>query len=453
VSSECGTMSSTSVKHETDNTSTNNTASSSSTSPSVNVPSSSGAKGPLPPPPPPPLKLCIVLKALHYLSPFAKLIILAQPLDNASGEAELDAFLALQLILATAESGKQESINIFPFLDKFCRYIGLGFSDFDEMDVFLVWDYVVKLITLVVPPLREVFMGRHALPPEEQAWHALTTRCVHAQFSQTVQSLEEFISLSQSQFEKDYYNDLELYSHKTSLESVKNFNSIVLGRGPDIIVFAVESTHLHHSLRFLDALSKNPSRIKPPSTIAFPATFSLSTKERDADDKEHHSVAAYDLATVVSVEGIQGETVNSFFRASLSEPNGAAEDNEPIGTQQWVKGAGAAPHETADLSTAVTAKNYFHANDTKRVHPRLLIYTKRNYAQSLWKLQDCVSKAGQLRCKGDSCFESAETPEHYDEAKAFYEEAIAHDEVCPATLLNNHLGLLLCAVFVLCMFL
>jgi hypothetical protein len=73
-------------------------------------------------------------------------------------------------------------------------------------------------------------------------------------------------------------------------------------------------------------------------------------------------------------------------------------------------------------------KNFLHTNDTKKIHPRLLIYAKKGINQVLASLQDYVTKGGQLRSLGDAAFETAETPEHYDEAKQYYEEAIAHDE-------------------------
>lgn len=369
----------------------------------------------LPPPPPPPLNLCIVINICHYLTPLAKLIILAQPLESTSGEAERDAFLALQQILAVLDSGKNEPINVFPFFDKFCRYIGTTFSDFEEMDIFLVWDYLVKLITLVIPPLREIFMGRLSLSLDEHAWHSLTTRCVHSQFSQSVQSLEDFIKTTLSQFDKDYYNDIDLYQHRTSLESIKNFNAIILGRSPEILAFAVESAHLPSSLRFLDALSKNPSKLKPPSVIQFPASFNLSMRDGSIrkETEEETAGSVYDLAAVVTLEGQNCDVAQAYYRYVHEEGN------------QWFKGSGAT-HDLVD-STKAIQKNYFNTSDAKKVHPRLLIYAKRGISTILDQLRDYVTKGGQLRSKGDATFATAETPEHYDEAKQYYEEAIAHD--------------------------
>jgi hypothetical protein len=360
----------------------------------------------------------------------AKLIVLAQPLESSSGEAEREAFLALQQILAVLDSGKNEPINVFPFFDKFCRYIGTTFSDFEEMDIFLVWDYLVKLITLVIPPLREIFMGRLSLSLDEHAWHSLTTRCVHAQFSQSVQSLEDFIKSTLHQFDKDYYNDIDLYQHRTSLESIKNFNAIILGRSPEILAFAVESAHLPSSLRFLDALSKNPSKLKPPGVIRFPASFNLSMRDgvstiskkqqqqsnnsTSSEADEENSGNIYDLAAVVTLEGQSCDVAQAYYRYVQEGEAG-----------QWFKGSGAT-HDQVDSSKAIE-RNYFNTSDTRKVHPRLLIYAKRGISVILDHLKDFVTKGGQLRSKGDATFATAETPEHYDEAKQYYEEAIAHD--------------------------
>eukprot|EP01031_Cornospumella_fuschlensis_P007381 gene7381-9141_t len=103
---------------------------------------------------PPPLNLCIVINLCHYLTPLAKLILLAQPLESIANEIDREAFLALQTILRQLDSGRHEPINIFPFLDKLCQFMCTSLNDFEEMDISFVWDNVVKLITLVIPPLR-----------------------------------------------------------------------------------------------------------------------------------------------------------------------------------------------------------------------------------------------------------------------------------------------------------
>lgn len=82
---------------------------------------------------------------------------------------------------------------------------------------------------------------------------------------------------------------------------------------------------------------------------------------------------------------------------------------------KWYKGSGA--HHEEVTSSSVLQNNYYNGTDASPVHPRLLIYMKRDFSEAIDKLTDFVSKAGQIRLLGDAAFASAETPEHYDEAK------------------------------------
>jgi tetratricopeptide (TPR) repeat protein len=99
---------------------------------------------------------------------------------------------------------------------------------------------------------------------------------------------------------------------------------------------------------------------------------------------------------------------------------------------KWFKGSGA-HHEEVD-KFRVIERNFFDISNNNadsmrpKVHPRLLIYVKKGILKVSERLKDYVGKAGQMRSMGDASFESAETPEHYDEAKHYYDEAVTYDE-------------------------
>ena len=139
----------------------------------------------------PPLNICIVINILYYLKPFSKVILLAEPLDNIGSDIERSSFVALKQILSTLESGKNDPINIYPFLDKFCHVTSTNLHEFECLDVSFIWDSVIKLITVVIPPLREVFLGRISSSLDIPSWLNLISRCFHAQFLHPTQSLEE----------------------------------------------------------------------------------------------------------------------------------------------------------------------------------------------------------------------------------------------------------------------
>jgi tetratricopeptide (TPR) repeat protein len=392
---------------------------------------------------PPPLNICIVINILYYLKPFSKVIMLAEPLDNIGSDIERSSFLALRQILATLESGKNDPINIYPFLDKFCHVTSTNLHEFECLDVSFIWDSVIKLVTVVIPPLREVFLGRISSSLDIPSWLNLISRCFHAQFLHPTQTLEEVMRATLVNYVHDEDDDddiddgdddSEMYDQKSPADRIRGFNAKVLYRSPEILVFAVESTHLPLPLRFTDMFTRANGRAKPPTAIQFPESFDVSaflnecnianSKKTPADESKPESerettvqlVAPrwYDLTSVVTLEGAAFDSVEAYYRCLDKEDS-----------QQWLVGSGA-HHEPVDKSKVVEG-NYFNASDARKVHPRLLIYTKRGMTAVLDRLGSYVTKAGQMRSLGDATFESAETPEHYDEAKHYYEEAIAYD--------------------------
>lgn len=149
--------------------------------------SSSGSLSSAPTKSPPPLNICIVINLLHYITPLSRLILVSEVLDNSHyglyhsfaptnfgspkgqqhipsnsvgiSELERQSFVSLRTILNQLSSGRNEPINIYPFLDKFCIYLKSSFQLFDELDVSYVWDQMVRLITTAVPTLTHVFHG------------------------------------------------------------------------------------------------------------------------------------------------------------------------------------------------------------------------------------------------------------------------------------------------------
>ena len=393
---------------------------------------------------PPPLNICIVINILYYLKPFSKVIMMAEPLDNIGSDIERSSFLALKQILATLESGKNDPINIYPFLDKFCHVTSTNLHEFECLDVSFIWDSVIKLITVVIPPLREVFLGRISSSLDIPSWLNLISRCFHAQFLHPTQTLEEVMRLTLSNYihdddeeedeNDDGDDDSELYDQKSPADRIRGFNAKVLYRAPEILVFAVESTHLPLPLRFTDMFTRTSGKAKPPAAIKFPESFDASiylnecniansknipidpTKPESEHERTFELIAPkwYDLTSVVTLEGAAFDSVEAYYRSLDSE-----------NSQQWLEGSGA-HHEIVEKSKVIEA-NYFSTSSSRLVHPRLLIYTKRGMSAVLERLSSFVTKAGQMRSLGDATFETAETPEHYDEAKHYYEEAIIFD--------------------------
>lgn len=376
--------------------------------------SSSVGKGTFPAPPPPPANLCATINICRYLAPLAKLIVLAQPLDDACNEVEREAFVALQHILSVIESSPTEAVNVFPLLEKLCRYMGMNFREFEAKDTCLIWDLFIKLITTVIPPLREIFMGRQRLSINEKAWENLVTRCVSAHFTSSLQSLEDFIRSTLSQIDENYYEDFDQFTHGKSTEQMLKFNASIVARAPEVLAFTIDSAHLPPTSRLFEASGKASSKAKAPTHIKFPPSFNLSMRHDAKGAGEEDAIPnIYDLSAVVVLEGPNFETVQAYYRTTQSEQT------------QWFRGVDG-NYEAVEAGRAVE-RNYFNAADAKKVHPRLLVYTKRGISNILELLREYVTKAGQLRMKGDATFAAAQTPENYDEAKQLYEDAIKYD--------------------------
>ena len=479
-----------------------------------------------PPPPPPPLNMCIIINILHYLKPFSKVLILAEPIDGIGTEAERAAFLSLKFILNQLSNnniiinnilqrdkdrennrdiGKDsfkdkdpEPINIYPFLDKFCSVTNSNFHRFEELDVGFVWDSIVKLITTVIPPLRRVFYGcnTNAIGASTLSgantspnlmntpWLSPLSRCFHAQFEQNIQSLEEVLRGtltvgspttspgSGSPAESDTLTPLVLTPSTTAStiatmakQRIKESNYNILKRDPDILVFVVESSYLPHQLNTLlqqaadmgsspstsrsaaasSSSSKAPnliSGVKPsnPAAIRFPQSFSLTALQPPNVIKDNTSLRIYDLTSIISLEGANFETVQAYYRVFESDQCSADDDDDDDSAEEhtkdsngvnvkWFKGSG--PHHEEVEEYKMIERNCFSSCDTKsknRVHPRLLIYVRQDFADIFDRFSTQVSKAGQLRALGDIAFDLAKLPEHYDEAKQYYDMAMQNDD-------------------------
>ncbi|KAJ1433175.1 hypothetical protein B484DRAFT_16316 [Ochromonadaceae sp. CCMP2298] len=390
----------------------------------------------------PPPYTWIVINVLYYLKPLSRLIVQSEPLENIGSDMQRSAFISLKSILSILQSGANDPININPFLEKLCFVTNTSLVEFESSDIHSIWDSVVKLITAVIPPLREVFLGRISDSADIPCWTSLLSRCFHAQFQASTPTLEDVMRATLAGYEdedeeEEEYGDEEdadLYDPRPPLQRIEKFNANILYRAPEILVFMVESSHLPPNLRFSEMCAGVEGNSAPPGTISFPSSFDVSALLNETE--EEYPPQMYDLSVVVSLEdkpeddpasppaeaplpGADAMTPPAFD--SVRALYRSVEEGEQMGHGGWFEGMGSrAHHQEVAADTVLT--NFFSPH---RVHPRVLIYTKRDMA--LQRLGKYVTRAGQMRSLGDVSFESAETPEQYDEARHFYLEAIAYD--------------------------
>lgn len=364
----------------------------------------------------------IVLDLLLHIPSFANVLIAADPLDIIGTENERAAFLELKTIVAAVANSTSDTINIQPFLTKLhlCSYT--DYSKNESIDILIIWDEIVKLIMVVIPPLREVFLGQVASAQEVPGWLNLMSRHFRAQFTGSIHSMEEIFRASSSHLV--LASDHQRNSHSDGFCAS---NAMVLKRAPEILVISVESFHLRS---LWPKISTTPlSAEKMVLAINFPESFDLTSvcNASTVAEGNDESSPFYDLTAVVSLDGPQYVSAQAFFRAK-----------HPSRTEDmWVKGAGGS-HEETTKARAVEGNFYTSSlAPEKRVHPRLLIYTRRDLEHVLQRTVQLVSKAGQMRALGDVAFALAMTTENYAEARRCYEEAIALDETLRESLQDN----------------
>lgn len=279
---------------------------------------------------PPPLNLCIVINILYYIKPFSRLIVMAEPLDKIGSEVERQAFLSLKKIL-TALDGKAD-INIHPFLDKFCHYTQTNSAHFAELDISFIWDNTIKLITVVIPPLREVFLGKICGSFDVHAWLNLATKCFRAQFHTPIQSLDEIIRLTLVDEESKEQGAESKSGGKDN--TVCGGNKSILHRSPEILVFSVESSLLPSSKH---AEAKAGAKGKPCTDIRFPSSFDLSPYiplppnihgSTNSASAEEDQSRIYDICSVVVLDGQAYESIDACYR--IIDDKSTSTDGEPL---------------------------------------------------------------------------------------------------------------------------
>ena len=125
--------------------------------------------------------------------------------------------------------------------DKDNSGVGNALPSHKGMDVVGIWDTIVKLILVVIPPLREVFLGHVANVQEVPGWLNLMSRCFRANFTSKLQKLEDVCQHCYSDVTENYNPN---NASNSSIFSSQTSNAMVLRRAPEVFVVSVNSTHL-----------------------------------------------------------------------------------------------------------------------------------------------------------------------------------------------------------------
>ena len=444
-----------------------------------------------------------VLDMLFHVSTFSKVLAAAEPLGIIGSEIERAAFADLKEIFRQLDStGSTSGIDIGPFLIKLSSWSGKNFNTIsientatlstesndiaDELspskriqqsrissdecvDVIGIWDIIIKLIMVVIPPLREVFLGHVANAQEVPGWLNLMSRCFKANFTAKHSHLEDLLGKCYSDV-KENFTAIVNSATVTSQMS----NAMVLSRAPEIFVVSIASSLLASDVdterggKNFDAANDNSGKTSPTELI-FPSTLDLNAFAGPRIPSTHGSVhllaeltrlealadpsagavivpppmahdnRVYELTSVVALEKSNPESPN-FDRTRCYFRSTSPGDDEGHGAPRalaWYRSCGPSSNiEEVDIKTAIE-NNYYNAESNPNVHPRLLIYTRKDIDSLLTRTTSLVSRAGQMRALGDVAFALAIASENYDEARRCYEEAILLDGSLRPALMEN----------------
>jgi hypothetical protein len=396
-----------------------------------------------------------VLDIFFHIQGFYEVLKEAEPLDMIGTEDERKAFRELKRLLKQmADGAPEDSIDLTLFLRMMSKYTAVQFEG-DVVDIMGVWDTVVRLIVVVIPPLREIFLGHitHSRERmESPGWLNIMSRSFRARYSTTCNNLDDACQSCYTSVSEKH-----LHGTKNSVQkSTQTANAMVLRRAPSFFVASVESSHFDELLEKFERAknqvpnsnSKGSASTKsgsggddakkkanegdggggssPHGDVA-PASIEIqrALNLNDYAGKEAEDTREYELSTVLALQGESFEDLKVFLNTgsatspwhSMNVHKGKASLLEPSSVEEAT---------SAGLYNVPPAVNGI--SGASNSHPRILIYTRTNLAADIKRTCALVTQAGQMKALGDVAFALTQTISNYEEAKQYYEEAIRLDE-------------------------
>eukprot|EP01035_Chromulina_nebulosa_P016988 gene16988-22485_t len=402
----------------------------------------------------------IIFTILYHIRDLASTIIASEPLEMVGNDLERETFMNVrQVFVELRDQSEEQDIKVGQavenFLHSLSKLLNTSLTDIIKLDIVQVWNKIVQVLTAVMPPFHDIFLGH--IPQFNIAFHYVIPHYIKAYFTSDHATLESVLKCCLDKARNDYESDTKNNDNMS--------NAIIIHRAPEILVIACESS-------LTDESELEPNDY--PLSMQFPDTLDLSiyqtpqSKSEGSKEKEDSPHRLYDLIAIVSQDTTRSKQCTSYLRLpqdTLQYPaipmppslpktlhnqstdyliniltNGVP--TQPIDSLEkekqriaefqlvseyrdaWVKATDAKGPLTNDQAVR---GNYYSSSDVNSHVPRFLLYVKRGLSELLTRLQPFVSKAGQCRAMGDMTFALASTIDSYKEARKYYEEAIAYD--------------------------
>jgi len=402
----------------------------------------------------------IIFTILYHIRDLASTIIASEPLEMVGNDLERETFMNVrQVFVELRDQSEEQDIKVGQAVEKFLhslsKLLNTSLTDIIKLDIVQVWNKIVQVLTAVMPPFHDIFLGH--IPQFNIAFHYVIPHYIKAYFTSDHSALESVLKCCLDKARNDYESDTKNNDNMS--------NAIIIHRAPEILVIACESS-------LTDESELEPNDY--PLSMQFPDTLDLSiyqtpqSKSDSNKDKEDSPHRLYDLIAIVSQDTTRSKQCTSYLRLpqdtlqypaipmppslpkslhnqstdyliniltngvptqpidSLEKEKQRIADSQLVSEYRdaWVKATDAKGPLSNDQAVR---GNYYSSSDVNSHVPRFLLYVKRGLSELLTRLQPFVSKAGQCRAMGDMTFALASTIDSYKEARKYYEEAIAYD--------------------------
>ena len=339
----------------------------------------------------PPPQLCIVLDVLFHLPHFANFFL---EVYNDDGEQDSDVLVELKNIFDSAMTyGLETEIDIKNIFEKLGSITGKNYiSDNHTLDVVLrdLTDQIMKLL----PRLRNVFCGQGMDFSCNWLHGENGTRGLpmgSAFFTETTQTLEDYF--------RESFQQCFLLPEETAKIAITP---------PHMLVISVSSSHIQAAKCSTD---------NAPQEIKFPEVLDFATCAENPTIFGVDEVLKYDLVSVVSGDGLNFSRYSFYFRIET-------------GTQgqeyQWYGGYTESDIESVDKSRAI-AGSYLISTEAQKVHPRLLIYIRKDFSSILEGIRSCGTSATETVEFETSSRSSSSTSSGGARSSAFAEAKLLRD--------------------------
>jgi len=407
-----------------------------------------------------------IIDILYHIKPLTEILLRSDPLELIGTENDRKAFFELKTLFAVLDNAaKGAVINTTPFLKALGVCNSMDYlNSKSHISMLNFWNDVVRLILVVIPPLREIFLGSIAPAQEVPGWLNLVSeaqRCFH--IINNRESLEDvFRECLSATAALDTMGLAELHDEVTAhggaasattgtaasasagtitgADQVRNKNALILRRSPAVLAITCSPsspTTLKYPIEFdLASFSSEAIQVstQPAAPVGSTVAAAGTAPASPAPLAGYYLAGAFYSKEVLTPHVVEETGHKYFFRVMDKDTLAAAG-----GGESWYCcscGSDGSKRMSPPVSSCTAQLQEPHGL-LEANNPCFLVYVRKDVVSITDRISLLVSKAGQMRAIGDVAFQLAMTTQNYSEARRCYEEAIILDPSLKPQLQDN----------------